>query len=360
MTSYFVLKITSKIKTFLWRWLSIAFALCILWSAAPAKTLKEYSENITHLKEDFSSIISSRESEEDLSNFERDVIAEVPGLLPERDKIEFREKTIDIDNTWIRKKVVDYKNETTNLERKKLLLTEIYEHLDAIELKIKELESSSEESLAKDESKQKLKEILLREEFQSRTDEETFLQRMWRIIKEWIYGLFPEAKPIPKSPGAFGSVVYVLQIILYILVFAVIAFLIYKFAPFLLARFRKRGEESETERIIMGEKISYDEDSRSLFSDAERLAAAGDLKAAIRKGYIALLFELAERKVLGLAHYKTNRDYLRDVRKLKELHHNMNGLTLNYERHWYGFEKAEQEDWESFKSGYKKALSKNM
>jgi hypothetical protein len=80
------------------------------------------------------------------------------------------------------------------------------------------------------------------------------------------------------------------------------------------------------------------------------------LRGAIRKGYIALLCELADRKVIGLSRHKTNRDYLRDVLGKNELYQNMNGLTSNFERHWYGFESAEEKDWEEFRNGYKRII----
>ena len=80
------------------------------------------------------------------------------------------------------------------------------------------------------------------------------------------------------------------------------------------------------------------------------------MRGAIRKGYIALLCELSERKIIGLSQHKTNRDYLKDVRKQNELYKNMSGLTNNYERHWYGFDSAEETDWEEFRNGYRKAV----
>jgi hypothetical protein len=80
------------------------------------------------------------------------------------------------------------------------------------------------------------------------------------------------------------------------------------------------------------------------------------LRGAIRKGYIAFLCELSDRKIIGLSQHKTNRDYLRDVRKKDDLYENMSGLTNNYERHWYGFDAAEEKDWEEFKVRYKQAV----
>jgi hypothetical protein len=34
----------------------------------------------------------------------------------------------------------------------------------------------------------------------------------------------------------------------------------------------------------------------------------------------------------------------------------MNGLTNNFERHWYGFQEADETDWNEFKDGYRKAV----
>jgi hypothetical protein len=62
--------------------------------------------------------------------------------------------------------------------------------------------------------------------------------------------------------------------------------------------------------------------------------------------------------VIGLAQHKTNRDYLRDVRNRKELHQNMTNLTGSFERHWYGFDSTDEQDWEDFRQTYKQAVSK--
>jgi len=132
--------------------------------------------------------------------------------------------------------------------------------------------------------------------------------------------------------------------------------LIYRFAPFFAERFRRRASEDKGERVILGEKLAAHEDAQTLFDEAEALARAGNLRGAIRKGYIALLCELSDRKVIGLAQHKTNRDYLRDVRKKRALYENMSGLTRRFERHWYGFEAADEADWQEFREIYRQAV----
>ncbi|MBK7512564.1 MAG: DUF4129 domain-containing protein [Chloracidobacterium sp.] len=78
---------------------------------------------------------------------------------------------------------------------------------------------------------------------------------------------------------------------------------------------------------------------------------------AIRKGYVALLCDLADRKVIGLARHKTNRDYLSDIRKKNRLFENMKRITASFERHWYGSQTADQREWEEFREQYQKTVS---
>jgi hypothetical protein len=148
--------------------------------------------------------------------------------------------------------------------------------------------------------------------------------------------------------------------LLYAVVLGAIGFLIYRFAPFFISKYRLKERGEKQERVILGERLAADETSQNLFSEAERLAREGNLRGAIRKGYIALLFELSERKTIRLSQHKTNRDYLLDVRQQNDLYQNMSGLTNNFERHWYGSDAAEEKDWDDFKEEYRKAVGSRI
>jgi hypothetical protein len=110
--------------------------------------------------------------------------------------------------------------------------------------------------------------------------------------------------------------------------------------------------------IVLGEKLEPDQSAVDLLADAESLARRGELRAAIRKAYVALLVELGDRKVISLAQHKTNRDYLGAMRGLEPLYGNVKQLTDSFERHWYGFASATEADWLAFRTGYKRALSR--
>ena len=184
----------------------------------------------------------------------------------------------------------------------------------------------------------------------------SYFQQLLDSFYEWLKDMFPKPTTGTPSVGSFEGFSKILQIIVLTIVLGAIGFLIYRFAPFLANRFQNRERKSKKSRVILGETLREDETSQNLFSEAESLALAGNLRAAVRKGYMALLCELSDRKIIGLERHKTNRDYLRDVKSRDKLFADMNTLTGSFERHWYGFGAPDQKDWEEFRENYKKAI----
>jgi hypothetical protein len=45
------------------------------------------------------------------------------------------------------------------------------------------------------------------------------------------------------------------------------------------------------------------------------------------------------------------------VRRIESLYPNVKQLTDSFELHWYGLARATETDWQTFRSGYKQALS---
>ncbi|MGH9941749.1 MAG: DUF4129 domain-containing protein [Pyrinomonadaceae bacterium] len=102
---------------------------------------------------------------------------------------------------------------------------------------------------------------------------------------------------------------------------------------------------------MLGERLAPNQTGASLLAEAERLAASGDWRGAVRKAYVAVLCELGDRKVLSLAQHKTNRDYLTALRRERtRLYEEMRPLTQNYERLWYGLAPADAADWTDFRA----------
>jgi hypothetical protein len=197
--------------------------------------------------------------------------------------------------------------------------------------------------------------ILARAEYQHKQAEKGMLARLWERFLKWLASLFPETKPL--APSESSPVSRLAQIIVIALALAVIAYSVWKFAPRLLRRHgSSKGGERGGARVVLGETLASDQTAADLLAEAEALARAGNLRAAIRKGYIALLCELGDRKVLSLAQHKTNRDYLRAVEGRSALHREMQQLTTSFENHWYGFAATTPDDWTSFRARYYEAL----
>lgn len=342
------------------------FLLIFIFSIAPSavfgKPLAEYRENVENAKitiEDLIYADAEEMSPAEFKIYERDALAELRANLPPSERIEWQNSTTDIDNRWLHNGLDELKsNEAANSSKRETILTEIGERLGALERKLVEMENASPDARVKDEDKQKLAEILRREEYQKPEEQrESFFQRMWKKLMDWLDDSLPNSDiPAPAAEG-FQSLSLVLQILLYALVLGAIGFLIYRFAPVLAEKFTRRERGEKSDRVILGERIAANETAENLFAEAERLARSGDMRGAIRKGYVALLCDLSDRKIIGLARHKTNRDYLRDVRPKRDLHENMRGLTVKFERHWYGFDAVEEKDWEEFRNGYKEVVS---
>ncbi|HVF49620.1 MAG TPA: DUF4129 domain-containing protein, partial [Pyrinomonadaceae bacterium] len=173
---------------------------------------------------------------------------------------------------------------------------------------------------------------------------------------KWLYELIPQSEPL--RPGTNPGLSRAAQVFTYGLCIVVLALLLWKYGGRLFRRAgTPRTRPRREARIVLGEELSPEQTASDLLSEAERLARAGDVRGAIRKGYIALLCELGDRRLLRLAQHKTNRDYLNALRRERAaLYREMQPLTLNFERHWYGHVAANEEDWTDFRTRCRQAL----
>ena len=334
----------------------------ILWLPVSlfAKTLKEYRGDLKASHSLIQNLLNpdtEDESFDDFAKLERGTLKKIRARIPASEKIEWQGATIETNNRWLAEKLDQFEQMPESAAQRWDVLTEIGERLAAIEQRLAELEIPAAAARTKDEDKRKLAEILRREEYQKPSQkEESLAEKLVQRVLEWILKLFPQSSVAPAVADGFQSFSFGLQMLLYAVILGSIGFVIYRFAPFFIRGFRGRETQAKKERVILGERLAAGETAQNLFAEAENLARQGNLRGAIRKGYIALLCDLSDKQIIGLSQHKTNRDYLRDVRPRTELYQNMNGLTVNYERHWYGFDEAGEADWESFRNGYQRAV----
>jgi hypothetical protein len=327
------------------------FLLCCVATGAAAD-LRDYKQRLDQASDE---VLRLRNTDERTSAA-KSTVASIIRSVPVTERVEWPGGSVETDNTWLAVELNSYQAAANQHERLDIL-DRIHERLLAESRAIEELQRANSEEPAKDSDKQKLAEILSRPEYQPPVaNDESLVQKWWREFWDWIDSLFPKPQIKPSDASDLGSLRVALQFLVFAAVAALLAFILWRFVPYFRARFRGREGSSRGDRVILGEIISSDESASDIFDDAERLAREGDIRAAIRKGYIAVLCELGDRGLLRLARHKTNRDYLRDVRRSPQLAEGLGALTDKFEQNWYGTRTAHPEDWQTFREGYDRTL----
>ena len=330
--------------------------LLIFFSAVNClgRPLSEYRNHVNQAVSALDTLAQADESESDVARVSRitQTLAAVRTALPASEDVEMGDTTVKVDNSWLHRELNKFEKSSAT---ERATLTLMTERLQAIADRLNEIEKAKTTNASKAEEAKRLGEILQRPEYAHGRKEVSALTRLWRALQKWIEGLFP--KPQPLAPGPASFLTTFAQIFVVLLALIVIVYAVKIFAPRV---FHGRGSKKKTKRkplIVLGEKLEPDQSSVDLLADAESLARRGELRAAIRKAYVALLVELGDRKIISLAQHKTNRDYLSAMRDLEPLYGNVKQLTDSFERHWYGFANATEADWLAFRNGYKQALS---
>ena len=336
--------------------LLFVFVASVFPLRASTISLAEYHKNLQRVITAIDSLgqIDEDESAESYQRRLTETIAGIRNILPENQSIESAGSVSSVDNGGLYKQL--HELETSSAQNRETIRLELLESLKAIDERIEELEKAhASHQLSKTQANQKLAEILARSEYESKTQQGSALWRLLDRFIRWLSQFLPERSPLaPSSGSAFTKIA---QVFVILLAAAVIFYVVLKLLRYFKGRSVKTAAKKRREpRIVLGEKLEPEASATDLLADAEALARAGEIRAAIRKAYIALLVELGDRKVISLAQYKTNRDYLRAVRGLPTLYTNMSGLTNSFERHWYGFAETAPADWQTFKAAYFAAL----
>ena len=107
---------------------------------------------------------------------------------------------------------------------------------------------------------------------------------------------------------------------------------------------------------MLGEEIAADGTSHDLAEAALYAARAGDFRAAVRKLYVSLLYELSERNLIELDESATNHEYLNRVSRFGALVGPMRYLTERFDYVWYGMFPSSEEDFAACLASYEEAM----
>jgi hypothetical protein len=334
----------------------LAALLLLVPAAANAETISaaDYQKNLHQAVEKLEELqgIDEEETPYYYTNEFNEALATVRNALPEQQQVQGSDDVCNVDNTWVHTALKEIESAPPNEKANKL--TQLLERLEALEEQVEYKRKAATEADSKANSKEKLEGILARPEYATQAQGPNALSRLLQDFIRWLQQFLP--KPVQIQPGRSSWVTVVAQVAVMLVALIVVFYV----AKILSRRFRrtrrKKAPKKRGARIVLGEQLKPEDTSSDLLSEAEALARRGELRAAIRKAYIALLVELGDRKVITLEQHKTNRDYLNSVRSIPLLHPTMRALTESFELHWYGFTEATENDWDTFRSRYQKAL----
>ena len=304
-----------------------------IWQAAKTGTVGEYEEKMGA------------------------TLAKVRRLVPTNEVVRWEGGRVRVNNSWLEAEAQAFERlPAVGVERGQLL-ARVYERLVALEERLNELDIGERAAPpdTKEKEKARLEAILRRKEFDTTPPAKGWLAQLWENFKRWWNSLFSGGSSL--QPGQTSWLSTLAMFLIFGATGALLGYVAWKFLPFFV---RRREEHLKLEkrgaRVVLGEKLAPGQTAADILAEAEALARKGELRAAIRKGYVALLCELGDRKVITLAQHKTNHDYLRAVREKRPLLKEMQKLTASFENHWYGFATATPEDWTTFRSGYQQTL----
>ncbi|HEY0375463.1 MAG TPA: DUF4129 domain-containing protein [Pyrinomonadaceae bacterium] len=284
-------------------------------------------------------------------------LAKVRRLVPTNEVVRWGGGRVRVNNSWLEAEAKAFERLPAGGGERAQLLARVYERLVALEERLNELYAGRAAGgvAAKEQEKARLEAILRRQEFDTTPPEKGWLTRLWENIKRWWNNLFRGGSSL--QPGQTSWLSTLAMFLVFGVAGGLLGYVAWKFLPYFARRREERLKpEKRGARVVLGEKLAPGQTAADILAEAEALARKGELRAAIRKGYVALLCELGDRKVITLAQHKTNHDYLRAVREKRPLLKEMQKLTASFENHWYGFAPTTPEDWTTFRSGYQQTV----
>ena len=316
----------------------------------------DYQRNLKQSIETLEKLAASDEAESPYyyKNLLSSSLTTVRDTLPVHQAVQSSNEVCTVDNTWLHDALKEI--ESATIEKRPERIARVIERLKAVEERVSYERRAATDADNKVYTKGKMESILSRPEYAPQASGPNALTRLIQDFFQWLESLFPKPVRIQSGRSRWVSVIGQIGVVLVALL------VIFYVGRLLVRRFagspRKRTPKKRGALIILGEQLKPEDTATDLLAEAEALARQGDLRAAIRKGYIALLVELGDRNLITLAQHKTNRDYLNAVTAIPLLHSTMRGLTDAFERHWYGFVEATENDWRNFRSRYHAALQK--
>jgi hypothetical protein len=326
------------------RSLTAAALILLIASAGAGADLSDYHRRVSEAAKQVQLLV------EDDAEETEETIVQVKEMLPRSETVGVEGQTITVDNGWLHDMLAAYEHEG-NQEKRTQKLSEIGKRLGSLDEQLRVAEEVPGESEAANPTA-KIREILARAPYREKTDDPAtaFVKNIRRKVIDFIKDLLRR-----MFGGLVGTTTGANLFFIALIVIGLGA------AVFLTVRILKgRGARKRVDkkRSVLGEEIEEGVTSADLATAALIAARAGDFRSAIRKLYISLLYELAEREVIQIDAHTTNHEYLARVARFAPLAAPMRYLTDRFDYFWYGMFSSSEEDFRLYMERYSEAMER--
>ena len=235
--SLVVKKILVEVLTnqFLRRMTALFVAVIFSVFAARGAALSDYTKRVDEAQVLLYALYAPEEDEDETAQTpnERQNLTRVRGLLPKSETIELAGgKSFEVNNSWLYRALEQYEKSSADEPKHRRILSETAEKLGALEDRLKELETAEKTAGSKNQTKQKLDEILKRPEFLPPEKRESFIEKKsrefwdwWRNFWDWFFSNRQETPKKIDAPNT--SPVFLVALFRYLFIGLAIAVMPY-------------------------------------------------------------------------------------------------------------------------------------
>jgi len=276
-------------------------------------------------------------------------IGYVKNLVPDAETIEIDGQKVTTDNRWLHS-LLDRSKTERDPQTRLALLTEAAARLRTLDEQIRDGSKGSSGASASSQARDDIRGILARPEYRKKVENPVaaYMTKLRRQVLEFLRDLWVKIFSAISGAGSAAGWVFRGIVILALAgaVFAIVKMIVN----------RKGRKKRRPKRTVLGEEIEAGTTAVDLALAAREAASSGDFRTAMRKLYIALLFELAERGVIELESSATNHEYLARLSKYPKLTSPMTYLTERFDYIWYGMFPSSAEDFSACLGAYDQAM----
>lgn len=320
-----------------------------LFLAGPiyASSLRNYENRVKRASEQIERIkVDSGYSEQGI-----DAIREI---IPETEKIEREGKTVNVDNSWLHESLLLYETED-DPQQKLAVLNEIGGRLGTLDEQLIRADETPESDSNAVDARRRIGNILSRPEYQERQESRVgaFFKEIRRKVSDFLSKLYEAFMRLLSS--IFGATTANDWLAKVLIIAALVASAIG--IARLIKQIKPRSNRRR-KRTVLGEEIEVGTSPQDLAEAAMAASRAGDFRTAIRKLYISLIYDLAERDMLELDDSITNREYLAKLSRFNSIIPPMKYLTDRFDYCWYGMSPSSKDDFTQYHARYLEAIER--